>query len=354
MKKITQLHAKESLDFILNTKKTLSCDHSFFSDTTDISLVNSDYNDLSNLISSIFESNNRISTLLEHIDITNKVIFKTKKSTILYSDILVPISDTGIKYVDSFLDKVNEINTKNKFIGIRNLYSNFYSREKDISFNFHTLMDSVKTDILLDIRCISNNSSLKSECDHILNIIENSAFNKNSYRVNISLDCFASQFLQFVEHYNHKQEQLIPLFLDIKYVPSFQRDNDKWSDIMQIKFIENIIKGASSSLKLFSISGNDDSEFILDGLQRITAIQRFLNSDFKIFKDDFSNGFSYDEIISLPDLKPLKIQLSIISNLSIERFEFDSINDVINYYIEMNENITHSPDDILKAKKLLI
>jgi len=166
-------------------------------------------------------------------------------------------------------------------------------------------------------------------------IIDNSAFNRQKYEVNIPVKNFISSLMMYL---NANIEN--PSFKDIldNGVPAFQRSNDQWSLSMQIKFVENVIKGFVPRLQLFEIEGKDSDCQILDGLQRTTALSNFIENKFKVFDDNFA---FYD------------IKDSFLKGMSktvvLEVFKFDNINDVIDFYVEMNENITHSPEDIVKA-----
>ena len=40
-------------------------------------------------------------------------------------------------------------------------------------------------------------------------------------------------------------------------------------------------------------------------------------------------------------------------NVVIKLYDFDTENEAIEFYIDMNENITHQPKDIEKARKFL-
>ena len=75
-----------------------------------------------------------------------------------------------------------------------------------------------------------------------------------------------------------------------RIVPKFQRDNDKWSKEMQIKFVENIILGVNTTIILGTLSNEKSECVLIDGLQRVSAIFSFMNKEFKVFE-----GFEYNE-----------------------------------------------------------
>lgn len=128
--------------------------------------------------------------------------------------------------------------------------------------------------------------------------------------------------------------------------PGFQRKNDKWSVSKKIKFIENLFSGFKTNVYLFEINTTEHSfssggeVFVLDGLQRITAIIDFMMGKFEIF-----GGISYDQI------KSPKIAGNTM--LGIKLFTFKSISEACQFYIDINIGNTHSEDDIEKARRFL-
>jgi hypothetical protein len=120
-----------------------------------------------------------------------------------------------------------------------------------------------------------------------------------------------------------------------RVTPLFQRDNTKWNKSMKLKFIENLLSGVKTELLLFKMKEQEDAQ-IIDGLQRTTAILDFLNGKVKPF------GYTYQD---------LKDRLKAFhTSVSIKIYTFDNWEDVGRFYIDMNENITHSKSDIQKAK----
>lgn len=183
--------------------------------------------------------------------------------------------------------------------------------------------------------------------DKLVEFARKSSFSKNSYNVTIPFNKFVSSLSLHVDYdglnqefkqNNHKKEENsidFEAFLK-KITPAFQRDNNKWTKKMQIKFIENLILGAKTEIMLFSMTEKEDAQ-IIDGLQRTTAILDFYKGKVKPF------GYSYNE------LKPYLYQLGNYS-ISIRVYLFDTWEEVGKFYIDMNENITHSKADIQKAK----
>lgn len=169
-----------------------------------------------------------------------------------------------------------------------------------------------------------------------------SPFLKDNYEATLFFRRSIRGLLYYTEY--SESEDLSDIF---KAVPEFQRSNDKWSLEMQIGFVKNVIKGFNTVIMLYEIKENPDkhSEYtnckIMDGLQRITAIHDFMKGKFKVM------GMSYQDMVdsNLMSYTSMPIRFKIYS--------FRNEKEAIEFYIEMNENITHSPQDIDKAKAAL-
>lgn len=133
--------------------------------------------------------------------------------------------------------------------------------------------------------------------------------------------------------------------LGLQLNPDFQRGN-VWSEQQQIAYIEYLIKGGKSARTVyFNHPGWMDSfngEFVcVDGLQRITAIQRFVNNEIKVF-EHYLNEYEDSNII----LRRLDVIVNI-NNLQTRK-------EVLQWYIEFNSGGTvHSKEEIDRVKKLL-
>ena len=179
--------------------------------------------------------------------------------------------------------------------------------------------------------------------------IWNSDFNKTNYEVSLDVTYLKEDLIRWSLSTNDKASNLAKkLSLELSFkevleriVPKFQRDNDKWSKEMQIKFVENIILGVNTTIILGTLSKEKAECVLIDGLQRVSAIFSFMNKEFKVFEnfeynDDFENKIN-----------------TFIHNLKLKIFNFKNEKEMVNFYINMNENITHSKEDIQKAKDYL-
>lgn len=127
--------------------------------------------------------------------------------------------------------------------------------------------------------------------------------------------------------------------------PEFQRENTKWTTTTQIKFIENLLSGCKTSLLMYAIGKlgektSFNTSYLLDGLQRNTAISAFINGEFKIF-----NEFYYADIDSRLALGNCR--------LDVQFYVFPTHRAACLHYIAMNEGITHSPQDMMSAYRFL-
>jgi hypothetical protein len=123
--------------------------------------------------------------------------------------------------------------------------------------------------------------------------------------------------------------------------PKFQRENTKWSREMQMSFVENVVSGFRSDIMFYYISSEDAGFcYILDGLQRMTAIGAFVNNELPIFGE-----YYYSDIVASAGLGRATITLKI--------YEFLNHKSACEHYIAMNKNITHSPEDLEVAYQFL-
>lgn len=189
---------------------------------------------------------------------------------------------------------------------------------------------------------------------------ESSHFSRNFYSVDIEFEAFYRSLLVFLnrplakksDEGNVPMEELVSAIYDA--VPEFQRNNDKWTREMQSSYVSNIIQGCRSNPLMLYIVGkpNTSKSFckILDGLQRITAILDFYTrDDFTVFVGDHEYEMKASELLSDKRFEIHTRGLTV--NLRV--YEFDTEIEAVEYYIAMNENITHSSDDIERAKKYL-
>jgi uncharacterized protein with ParB-like and HNH nuclease domain len=129
--------------------------------------------------------------------------------------------------------------------------------------------------------------------------------------------------------------------------PDFQRGH-VWTEEQQIAFIESVLRGGAKNARVIYLnnpnwmkhSDRPYQDFVcVDGLQRYTAIKRFINNEIKIF------GYYYNEF---EDKMRMKHDIRINVN------DLPTRKDVLEWYIQFNAGGTiHTEDEINRVKKLL-
>lgn len=187
--------------------------------------------------------------------------------------------------------------------------------------------------------------------------LRKSVFKRSGYQVSIPLDSFVDLLIFYVNRPFYReiqdgnktpQDAYKEIFNN---VPPFQRDNDKWTNEMQVLYVHNVIKGmASSPLMLYTVKPNTGKNHckILDGLQRITSLLEFLVKQTLSFP--LANGLSVssEEILSDPENHWLTS-----THVPVLIHDFDTEREAVEYYISINENMTHSKEDIKRARDYL-
>jgi uncharacterized protein with ParB-like and HNH nuclease domain len=156
-----------------------------------------------------------------------------------------------------------------------------------------------------------------------------------SYEVNMSLKFLIKQIDQWIEEEG------------LQMIPDFQRGH-VWTQEQQIKFIEYILRCGKSGRTLYfnnpswhiPVTDGYNDFVCVDGLQRITAIRRFLNNEIPAF------GILYLDYEGELDL----VDHSMIVNVN----DLKTRNEVLQWYIDMNDGGTpHTAAEIELVKKLM-
>ena len=159
--------------------------------------------------------------------------------------------------------------------------------------------------------------------------------NKAKYHVDVGFKYLDSTIQNYIKEYG--------LILD----PPFQRGH-VWTQAQQEAYVIHLLRGGLSGKDLYfncpSWHGKaltDYDEFVcVDGLQRITAIRKFIQNKLKIF------GYYYGEF----EDEPRHITTSLRIHINDLQYE----KDVLRWYIEMNTGGTpHTPEEINKVRKMI-
>lgn len=190
-----------------------------------------------------------------------------------------------------------------------------------------------------------------------LNKMKHNSFNKPFYQVDIPLDELLYNALRFLNRTLAKSIDGNTFsnpeaFMEGIYqrVPEFQRDNDKWTPEMQSIFVRNVLLGLKPAPFIFYTLDDTKSNCkVLDGLQRLTAFGRFFSDP------DMPIPFEDNVILTAKELLECDTVIRSMWNLVVPLrvYEFDNEKEACQHYIDFNENITHSSEDILRAKRFL-
>lgn len=130
--------------------------------------------------------------------------------------------------------------------------------------------------------------------------------------------------------------------------PKFQRGH-VWTEDQQVAWLEYFLKGGKSGRIVYfnnpsqhkSVKDGSYNDYVcVDGLQRITAIQRFMNNEIKVF------GSYYREYEDETRIATHTIKVNI-NDLKTER-------EVLQWYVDMNSGGTpHTKAEIEKVEKMI-
>lgn len=163
-------------------------------------------------------------------------------------------------------------------------------------------------------------------------------FNKprGNYRIDVSWD--------FVERNLERLSERNGQSIDDILNPPFQRGH-VWTEEQQIAYIEYIIKGGDSGKDVYfncatwNKSGGDPNVYCIDGLQRITAVRRFINNEIAIFDN-----------IYLKDTSGID---TLDHAFSWHVLDFQSYDEILDWYIDLNDAGTpHTKKELNRVRKM--
>lgn len=126
--------------------------------------------------------------------------------------------------------------------------------------------------------------------------------------------------------------------------PDFQREH-VWNETQQRRYVEYILRGGESGKVLYFncsswMKAFNTPIFLVDGLQRLTAVRKFLRNDLKIFDGCYRTDFD--------GRLPWKAEFLINVN------DLPTRKDVLQWYIDLNAGGTpHTELEIDRVRALL-
>jgi uncharacterized protein with ParB-like and HNH nuclease domain len=157
-----------------------------------------------------------------------------------------------------------------------------------------------------------------------------------SYQVNIPFDYFKSIIDKYINEYG------------LQMIPDFQRGH-VWNKEQQIKYVEFFFRGGSTGKTIYFNDPNwmvnrtkDYTDFVLvDGLQRLTAMLKFVNNELPIFDGNYYKDFEDKFHITDNSL------LFNVNNLQTKK-------EVLIWYLELNTGgVVHTEEELNRVRKLL-
>ena len=179
--------------------------------------------------------------------------------------------------------------------------------------------------------------SIISECKKYTSFREIPKFTRDgSYAVDVPLDRVSRWVAQ-------EQEEL-----GLELNPEFQRGH-VWTKRQQVAYMEFLLRGGRTgrdfyfnypSMHIQVPDGAYNAYVCVDGLQRLTAIQKFFGNELKVFGSFF---WEYTDRIRI-SMNSIRVH---VNDLKTEK-------EVLQWYIEMNSGGTpHSKTEITRVKTLL-
>lgn len=133
--------------------------------------------------------------------------------------------------------------------------------------------------------------------------------------------------------------------------PDFQRGH-VWNESQQISYVENVLRRIvdesgltirfnSPTWRETKLLGDLPEQVVcIDGLQRLTAIRKFINKELPIF------GLDYEML-------PMRVILRDLQ-LVVKMYDFQNREDLLKFYLDINGGGTpHSSEELMRVKKLL-
>lgn len=167
---------------------------------------------------------------------------------------------------------------------------------------------------------------------------------KGNYEVNVGFKHIESTLEEYSKDYG------------LELNPDFQRGN-VWSEEQQIAYIEFLLKGGVSARVIYfncpffdygSLEDFHNGKYempmqCVDGLQRLTAIRKFINNKLPVFEGNYLDDFEDKELL-LRQMKNIKFNVNNLKKRS----------EVLQWYLDFNTGGTiHSKEEIDRVKKLL-
>ena len=132
--------------------------------------------------------------------------------------------------------------------------------------------------------------------------------------------------------------------VDIQLNPDFQRAH-VWTENQQRAFVEFVLRGGTGSkeLRFNCVGWMQDWKgpmVLVDGKQRLKAVQKFMRNDLKVFGHKFSD---FEDDMDM-----------LVASFSIRVNDLPTRADVLQWYLDINGGgVVHTDEELDKVKKML-
>lgn len=169
--------------------------------------------------------------------------------------------------------------------------------------------------------------------------IDSPKFNlpRDDYRVDVSWDYVDSQLKSMAKYSGQTIEEILN--------PEFQRGH-VWTEHQQIAYVEYILMGGKSGKEVYfnskgwnEITNMKHPYYCVDGLQRITAVRRFMNNEFPVFDNRYLKDTTGIDIMS--------------HSFSWHVIDFQTYDELLDWYITLNNTGTaHTMEELERVENL--
>ena len=159
---------------------------------------------------------------------------------------------------------------------------------------------------------------------------------EGNYRADVNFEHLDSWIAEFEDE------------MGLQLNPDFQRGH-VWSEDQQVKFVEFILQGGKTGRDIYFNHPDwhdknfetDYHDFVcVDGLQRITAIRRFLHDEIKAFGQYYSQFEGHTDLIR--------------HNMTVHVNSLRTKKEVLTWYVQMNAGGTpHTSEEIDRVQKMI-
>ena len=167
---------------------------------------------------------------------------------------------------------------------------------------------------------------------------------KGSYTVDIRLEYLQDWIL-------NQERDMLAVGGSFELCPDFQRGH-VWNEKQQIAYCEALLGDKAPRNILFNCPNWQTNELhgdinpqtmqCIDGLQRLTAVLRFVNNEIKVFGEFVASDFDGTAF----DIRRFRLTLTV--------YEYKHRNELLQFYVDLNSAGTaHTEEELQRVKDLM-